>query len=57
MLQLPRYTKFLLIAAFLASYNPAKFDLRFFSKINEAKKKVKGRKAVKNPFGKPQKAS
>jgi hypothetical protein len=30
-LELPYRTKFLLIAAFLASYNPARFDLKFFS--------------------------
>lgn len=52
MLQLPRFTKFLLISGFLASYNPAKFDVRFFAKITE-KKKVKGRKrSVKNAQGK-----
>ena len=31
-IELPFYSKFLLIAAFLASYNPAKSDKRFFVK-------------------------
>ncbi|KAL5013759.1 hypothetical protein ScPMuIL_008029 [Solemya velum] len=30
--ELPFYSKYLLIAAYLASYNPAKFDRRFFAK-------------------------
>ena len=34
---LPYYTKFLLIASFLASFNPAKFDMRFFSRSREDK--------------------
>ncbi|KAJ1984824.1 hypothetical protein H4R33_004254 [Dimargaris cristalligena] len=33
---LPYYTKFLLIASFLASYNPARLDVRFFSKGKES---------------------
>ncbi|KAI9305416.1 origin recognition complex subunit 5 C-terminus-domain-containing protein [Cunninghamella echinulata] len=39
---LPYYTKFLLIACYLASYNPAKFDLRYFAKGREERKKKKG---------------
>ena len=31
--QLPYVVKFLLIAAYLASYNPPKSDQRFFSKV------------------------
>ena len=31
--ELPYYTKFLLIASFLASYNSAKSDKRFFSEV------------------------
>ena len=33
-MELPYYSKFLLIAAYLASYNPAKVDRRFFAKVN-----------------------
>ena len=31
-MDLPYVTKYLLIASYLASYNPSKFDLRYFSK-------------------------
>jgi hypothetical protein len=31
--ELPYYSKFLLIAAYLASYNPARTDRRFFLKV------------------------
>lgn len=34
-LDLPFYTKFLLLAAFLASFNPPRLDVRFFSKGKE----------------------
>lgn len=33
--ELPYYSKFLLIAAYLASYNPARTDKRFFLKVRE----------------------
>ena len=39
---LPYYTKFLLLASYLASYNPARFDVRYFSKVGEARGKKKG---------------
>ncbi|ORX56726.1 hypothetical protein DM01DRAFT_1382179 [Hesseltinella vesiculosa] len=39
---LPYYTKFLLIAAYLASYNPIKFDRRYFTRIGEERSKKKG---------------
>ncbi|KAJ3292378.1 Origin recognition complex subunit 5 [Borealophlyctis nickersoniae] len=39
---LPYYTKFLLIASFLASYNPPRLDVRFFSRGGEERKKRKG---------------
>lgn len=40
---LPRMSKFILIAAFLASTNPAKSDLRMFGRgLDERKKKRKG---------------
>ena len=32
-LELPVHTKYLLIAAYLASYNPATTDKRFFAKV------------------------
>ena len=31
--ELPYYSKYLLLAAYFASYNPAKTDKRFFSKV------------------------
>ncbi|KAK3579067.1 hypothetical protein CHS0354_029927 [Potamilus streckersoni] len=37
--ELPYYSKYLLIAAYLASYNPAKTDKRFFAKHSEKKSK------------------
>ena len=33
-LELPYYSKYLLLAAYIASYNPAKTDKRFFSKVS-----------------------
>lgn len=41
-LELPYYTKFLLISAYLASYNPPRFDVRYFAKASEERKKKKG---------------
>ncbi|KAI7904142.1 origin recognition complex, subunit 5 [Cokeromyces recurvatus] len=42
-LELPYYTRFLLIAAYLASYNPPRFDIRYFSKTaSEERKKKRG---------------
>ena len=38
MFDLPFYTKFILIASFLASYNPPRLDQRFFGKGREDKK-------------------
>ncbi|CAH0555133.1 unnamed protein product [Brassicogethes aeneus] len=38
-LELPYYAKFLLIAAYLASYNPVKDDKRLFMKFHEKSKK------------------
>ncbi|KAJ2961192.1 hypothetical protein NQZ79_g3495 [Umbelopsis isabellina] len=38
---LPYYTKFLLIASYLASYNPPRFDVRYFAKAGEEKRKRK----------------
>ncbi|KAI8393755.1 origin recognition complex subunit 5 C-terminus-domain-containing protein [Radiomyces spectabilis] len=39
---LPYYTKFLLLASYLASYNPPKFDVRYFSRTAEERRKKKG---------------
>lgn len=36
-MELPFYSKYLLIAAYLASYNPAKTDRRFFCKVMSAR--------------------
>ncbi|XP_015754907.1 PREDICTED: origin recognition complex subunit 5-like [Acropora digitifera] len=50
-IELPFYTKYLLIAAYLASYNPAHTDKRFFTKqgkrglSNRAKAAAKGKKS------------
>ncbi|XP_022081114.1 origin recognition complex subunit 5-like [Acanthaster planci] len=38
-MELPFYSKYLLIAAYLASYNPARYDRRFFSKNHGKVKK------------------
>jgi origin recognition complex subunit 5 len=39
-MDIPRLTKFLVLASFLASYNPAKLDARFFTRGGEGTKKV-----------------
>ncbi|CCX04234.1 Similar to Origin recognition complex subunit 5; acc. no. O43114 [Pyronema omphalodes CBS 100304] len=39
---LPYYSKFLLIAAYLASYNPARYDIQLFTKGTDGKKKRRG---------------
>ena len=33
-LELPLFSKYLLLASYIASYNPAKSDKRFFSKVS-----------------------
>jgi len=33
-MELPYYSKYLLIAAYIASYNPAKSDRKFFAKVH-----------------------
>lgn len=40
--ELPYYTSYLLIAAYLASYNPSRQDQTFFMKIHERKRRKKG---------------
>ncbi|KAI9014192.1 origin recognition complex subunit 5 C-terminus-domain-containing protein [Hyaloraphidium curvatum] len=53
---LPRYGKYLVIAAFLASYNPQKYDRRLFLKHDNvlARKRGGGRKGgqIRETFGK-----
>ena len=46
-LELPYYTKFLLISSFLASFNPPRLDVRFFSKEKEARGILKRKKSTK----------
>lgn len=45
---MPYMTKFLVIASFLASYNPQKYDARFFTRGGEGKKKVGKKGGVHN---------
>ncbi|KXS12169.1 hypothetical protein M427DRAFT_157455 [Gonapodya prolifera JEL478] len=45
-IQLPRHTKFLLIASFLASYNPAKYDRKLFSKEAAGRQEKRGKKGL-----------
>ena len=40
--ELPYYSKFLLFAAYLASYNPARQDQVYFMKMSEKKRRKKG---------------
>lgn len=42
-MELPRLTKYLVIASYLASYNPPRLDARFFTRGGEGREKV-GRK-------------
>lgn len=47
-MELPFFSKFLIIAAYLASYNPARYDRRLFVKAKEGRKnKDKGLKSLK----------
>ncbi|KAI9483768.1 MAG: origin recognition complex [Benjaminiella poitrasii] len=39
--ELPYYTRFLLIAAYLASYNPPRFDIRYFAKTTSEDRRRK----------------
>lgn len=39
---LPYYSKYLLCAAYLASYNPSRQDVAFFTKTGDFKKKRRG---------------
>lgn len=46
---LPYYAKWLLIAAYLASYNPARMDSVYFQKSSERKRRKKGGGTAKTP--------
>jgi origin recognition complex subunit 5 len=53
---LPRMSKFILVAAFLASTNPAKSDIRMFGRgLDEKKRKRRVRKATGNTKSGPAK--
>ncbi|KAF9141862.1 Origin recognition complex subunit 5 [Mortierella sp. GBA39] len=43
---LPYYTKFILIASFLASYNPPRLDMRYFAKVSSTGSKMTKRSKV-----------
>ncbi|KAG0277070.1 Origin recognition complex subunit 5 [Linnemannia exigua] len=43
---LPYYTKFLLIASFLASYNPPRLDMRYFAKVSNQGGKMTKRSKI-----------
>jgi origin recognition complex subunit 5 len=43
-LELPYYSKYLLIASFLASYNPSSMDTRYFARDSDATDRRKRRK-------------
>ena len=45
-IELPRMSKYLVIAAFLASYNPSKLDSRFFTRTGDNKKAKLDKKSV-----------
>ncbi|KAJ2479286.1 hypothetical protein IWW56_003193 [Coemansia sp. RSA 2131] len=49
-LELPYYTKFLLMAAFLASYNPSRLDAQYFSR-SKAPAKRRGKAATQDALG------
>jgi len=50
---LPYYAKYLLLAAHLASSNPARFDQIFFMKATERKRRKKGGGTARSGGGKP----
>ncbi|KAK9718611.1 hypothetical protein K7432_005333 [Basidiobolus ranarum] len=50
--ELPYFSRFLLIASYLASYNPPRLDQRFFTRGSEANGKKRGRKQGADKTGK-----
>ncbi|CAG8511941.1 10581_t:CDS:2 [Ambispora gerdemannii] len=55
-IDLPYYTKLLLIASFLASYNPSRLDKRYFSKGSEETLRPYRRKTNQSQQGSPKKS-
>ncbi len=51
--ELPYYAKWLLIAAYLASYNPIKLDALYFMKSTERKRRKKGGGTARSGGGRP----
>lgn len=51
--ELPYYAKWLLVAAYLASYNPARMDALYFMKSTERKRRKKGGGLARSGGGKP----
>ena len=51
--ELPYYAKWLLIAAYLASYNPAKLDALYFMKSTERKRRKKSGGTARSGVGRP----
>jgi origin recognition complex subunit 5 len=47
-IELPKLTKYLVIAAYLASYNPPRLDARFFTRGGDARKSVGKKGGVHN---------
>ncbi|KAK5122763.1 hypothetical protein LTR85_003678 [Meristemomyces frigidus] len=51
--ELPYYAKWLLIAAYLASFNPARLDALYFMKSTERKRRKKGGGTARSGGGRP----
>ena len=43
---LPYYSKFLLLSSYLASYNPSRLDVQFFTKASDKRKRRRGGGAI-----------
>ncbi|KAF9924841.1 Origin recognition complex subunit 5, partial [Modicella reniformis] len=54
---LPYYTKFILIASFLASYNPPRLDMRYFAKVSNQGGKMTKRAKIAAKHGHEQMGS
>lgn len=48
---LPYYSKFLLLASYLASYNPSRLDVHFFTKASDRRKRRRGGGAIGGASG------
>lgn len=51
--ELPYFAKWVIIAAYLASYNPVKFDALYFMKSSERKRRKKGGGTARSGGGRP----